>query len=346
MPLVVFRCDANSEVGIGHVMRCITLASQLCRQGWQSLFICETGTLKQCPFLKDNTHDVVEHDFINVQEIATIVLNEKGHPADLFVIDHYAIDHEFESVLRANGAKIMVIDDLCNRAHACDLLLDQTFGRLASDYEKYVPSGCKIITGSSFALVRPEFSKLRKQSVELRRSRIAKGIQSILITFGGTDRTSLILEVLSGLDQSQHDFQVDVVLGNQTQLKTLEKNKLDYQYLTCKLYCDVEDMAQMMLRADLAIAAGGTTSWERCCLGLPTFLVVLAPNQEKISENLNTVGAVVNLGSCEKVSASVLTDTLKNFSMEKQVAMINQAQKVCDGKGSETVVSYLNEMIL
>lgn len=346
MRLAVFRCDANSRIGIGHVMRCITLATEMCRQGWQCIFVCEAGSTEYCHFLKNSQHDVIEYENINASGLQNIVKDTVGRSADLFIVDHYSIGFAFEAELQQSGAKLMVIDDLCDRPHSCDFLLDQTFDRDADEYKKYVQNNSKIVTGSSFTLVRHEFSMLRAETFGNRNLRAQKGLQSILLTFGGTDRTSLILEVLSGLNQCGQIFQVDIVFGQIEQLQKLESEVSQFDFLTCNLHYEVQYMARLMIDADLAIAAGGTTSWERCCLGLPTFVVILADNQETIARNLEKAGAVKVLGRSENISATLVEAAIRDFSVEKRREMVIRSMQVCDGTGSEAVVSMLNELFL
>jgi len=184
----------------------------------------------------------------------------------------------------------MVIDDLADRPHACDLLLDQTFGREATDYHPFVPAACRLLCGSQYALLRPEFAALRPYSLQ---RRAQPTLRELLITMGGVDKDNATGQVLQALRSCRlpADCRITVVMGATAPwLDEIRKEAQDMPWPT-RVLVGVSDMAQLMADSDLAIGAAGATSWERCCLGLPTIMLVLAENQRKIAEELCEAGA-------------------------------------------------------
>lgn len=206
------------------------------------------------------------------------------------VVDHYALDARWEELVRPVCSRTMAVDDLANRVHFVDLLLDQNLGRTGGDYEGKVPAGCKLMLGSRYALVRPEFPAQRAQSL----ARRGDGrIRKLLVTMGGVDlddATGAVLEVLVSC-KVPSDLQITVVMGPTAPWR--EKVTQQARQMSCntEVLMGVGDMSSLMCDADLAIGAAGSTSWERCCMGLPTLLLVQAENQHEIAKTLVRAGA-------------------------------------------------------
>ncbi len=257
---------------------------------------------------------------------------------DWLIVDHYALDARWESVLQKNCVKLMVIDDLADRRHSCDLLLDQTLGRQHANYEGLVTPGSHILVGTKYALLRPEFAHWRKISLP-RRER--PKVKTILITMGGVDRTNATGRVLRALKTSglPGDIVTNVVLGaNAPWTKDIRRLALEMPFQT-NVLSDVRDMARLMAEADLAIgAAGANTSWERCSSGLPTIVLAVADNQLEIAENLARTGAGIFAGGensgpirAAQCAISLLRDKAA------QVALSQASSKLCDAAGTDRV---------
>ncbi len=287
---VVFRTDASLQIGIGHVMRCLTLADALRASGAECSFICREhpGNLleqiRQRGYavlgLPASSADPIPRDLEEAAESnhsswlgsdwATDAAQTRvgaGETAiDWLIVDHYAIDARWEQALRPICRKLMVIDDLADRPHDCDLLLDQNLGRDVSDYRKLVPDDCTVLVGPRYALLRPEFAALRDYSM---RRRAIPQLKHLLITMGGVDQadaTGLALEALKDC-QLPGGSHITVVMGPHA--PWLERVQLlaAQMPLSTDVKVNVHNMAQLMADSDLAIGAAGSTSWERCCLG-------------------------------------------------------------------------------
>ncbi len=335
MKRALFRCDASPDIGGGHVMRCLTLADELSHNRWDCVFACNDGARSIIPVLQ------------NYKLIPTENLDKK---TDLLVVDHYRLDHIFESKSRSWADKILVIDDLADREHDCDILLDQTFRRNEHDYKSLVPNHCTILTGSKYALLRPQFSETRKESLERRNKQNFK-LQRVFISLGMTNIFNITLKALCGLElYTDTPLQIDVILGKSASFIDNVKDQIDKMnncgFHNVKLHSNVENMAGLMMKADLAIGAGGTTSWERCCLGVPAIVIELADNQKKITDELDSAGAIINMGWHEYVSAKDLAGTLLNLSNNSDT-MIKISRKVagiCDGYGVKRVTAEIENV--
>ncbi|HRQ61258.1 MAG TPA: UDP-2,4-diacetamido-2,4,6-trideoxy-beta-L-altropyranose hydrolase, partial [Alphaproteobacteria bacterium] len=252
---------------------------------------------------------------------------------DLVVVDHYGLDAAYERPARTWAKRIVVIDDLADRHHDCDVLIDSTFGRNSSDYKSLVPVHCKILCGANYAMLRPQFAALRAQS--LARRATLSSPPRVLISLGSTNVGNVTGKVLAALESYTAPLSLDVVMGSGA--AHLDDIK------TGTLHIDTPNMAALMASADIAIGAGGTTSWERCCLGLPTILIELADNQSLIASSLHDAGAVLNIGLLNDLTAqkihAALDDILNNAA--KREAMIKTASAICDGRGTERILPLL-----
>lgn len=357
----VFRVDASVQMGTGHVMRCLTLASVLKSRGATCYFICRdlVGHLVQkieglgfCVYTIGANENMVyknnlsladsqplsHADWLGTTQIQDaqdcIPILENLQP-DWLIVDHYALDHCWQRIVSSYYKKLMVIDDLGDRVHIADFLLDQNYGATPEKYQGKVPASCKLLTGTKFALLRPEFSRWRQYSLSRRHGN--SSIDSILVTLGGADPndyTTQILKQLSATDL-QSKTKITVVMGATAPHLASVKHQASVMPVDTEVVTDVSNMAELMSQADLAIGAAGATTWERCCLGLPTIQLVIAENQRQLAENLANDNIIKLLKDIDG-----LPDLLKIVkSWMKQTA--GNIHSVTDGLGANKVVEEM-----
>lgn len=334
---IVFRCDASAQIGAGHVMRCLTVADELASQGFSSVFLCSEETINDFSSLFEGAHQVIPSD-------------TSGVTADVLIIDHYDLDIDYERGARAWAKRIVVIDDLVNRRHDCDLLLDQTLERQAEDYEHLIPEHCKVLAGTSYALLRSQFTALRSKALQKRKESQAH-IQRLMISLGNTNLHNITGTVLHALSKTNGvSFDIDVILGGKAlfldDVKKIIKSLNENGTHKVSLDLDVKNMAQRMLEADLSIGAPGTTSWERCALGLPALLVQLADNQKDNVVALSNAGAAINLGSHDDLSETHIIEALNMLvsDQDKLSSMSEACLDICDGLGAQRFVGSIKEL--
>lgn len=352
-----FRTDASIHIGTGHVMRCLTLANALTYKGGQCTFICRehTGnlteqirsqghTVHRLPMGADADADLAHGVWLGAtqaQDAQACALILAHLQPDWLVVDHYALDSRWEIALSKYCGKVMVIDDLADRPHSCQVLLDQTFGRSTDDYDLLVPADCTLLCGSNYALLRPEFAALRTYSLQRRGQRKLK---NLLITMGGVDKDNVTARVLNLLRASPlpADCKITVVLGPTAPWLSEVQQITQTMPLSTTLLVGVDNMAQLMADSDLAIGAAGASSWERCCLGLPTIMVVLAENQTALASGLAKAGAarVVELNDESIHQIAVLITELCNSDSDL-IQMSQAASSIVDGQGLGDVVGIL-----
>jgi len=298
---VLIRADASVEVGAGHVMRCLTLAEQLSDRGAEVAFVCrdlpgamfeqlqERGfrSARLPPAVAARTPQAVDAKE-TIEAAASLFSGE----VDWLVVDHYGLASPWEAMLRPRAGRIMVIDDLADREHDCDLLLDQNYySGLERRYDGLVPKPCRMLLGPSYVLLRPEFAAARQKLRQRDGS-----VTSVLLFFGGSDpvnETQKAVEALKLLNLPHLAAQVVVGAGNENRARI---EALCAGLPNATFHCQVSNMAEMILNADLGIGAGGSSMWERCCLGLPTITVVFAENQLRTTEDVAATGAIDYLG--------------------------------------------------
>ncbi len=327
-PEVIIRVDASHRIGTGHVMRCLTLADLLREEGTQVTFICREHAGHLCNLVEkqgyavqrlphaESEPDIGDGEYsqwlgvtqeVDARQTEALMQREQEKAAWL-IVDHYALDNTWERVLRPLVNQIMVIDDLADRSHDCDLLLDQNLCQdFQHRYDGLVSDDCRLLLGPQYALLRPEFGSAR-ENLRQRDGRVRR----LLIFFGGADATNETAKAIDAVTRlGRPDISVDVVLGTSNRYR----DEIAAQYSghdNIRFYQQVDNMAQLMADADLAIGAGGTTTWERCFLGLPGIVIAVADNQRPIIGALAREGAVWNLGWHEDVSASDIETALRH----------------------------------
>jgi UDP-2,4-diacetamido-2,4,6-trideoxy-beta-L-altropyranose hydrolase len=334
MTRILFRCDASLSIGSGHVMRCRTLARELQRRGAEIVFLCRRqpgdliGLLEQeflvlalpeqhlaaCEGLEERQLYGAWLGCSQGQDAAQCLeaLARAGITmAHWLGVDHYGLDATWESQLQAGlgddaPPKLLVIDDLADRLHQSDLLLDQNFfGEVTEQrYQGLLSPHCRQLLGPHYALLGPEYAQLHPlvpPRTELLR---------VLVFFGGVDPANLTGRALEALmDPSLDHLAVDVVLGRQSPHRQEVAELVARRPYTC-LHGPLPSLAGLIARADLAIGAGGATTWERACLGLPSLVVAIAANQLPFAQALDQAGYLQLLGDGASVSVEQIRSAL------------------------------------
>jgi UDP-2,4-diacetamido-2,4,6-trideoxy-beta-L-altropyranose hydrolase len=359
---IAFRADASLEIGHGHVARCLTLAQALRRKGAECLFICRElpgnllDLIRQSGFhavgfpvspaatvgsRADSpappSADPFETDWERDAESTVKAL--EGKPWDWLVVDHYGLDARWESALRPHCKRLLAIDDRADRPHDCDMLLDQNLvAEIDTRYDGLLPEACVTLFGPRYALLQPSYpefhSAVRPRSGPVRR---------LLIYFGGADTHDLTGRTLrSFLGLGRSDVQADVVghPGSPFFASLLETSE---GHANVRVHGALESLAPLMAEADLAVGAGGATSWERLCLGLPALVVTLAENQTPIAKELDRRGLIRWIGRKEEATDDTIARSLGNALCEPlDPEWSLRCLQTVDGRGTECVVSVMS----
>ena len=362
---VVFRADASLQIGSGHVMRCLTLADALKAGGAECHFICREHSGHLLELIRSKGYSA--YGLINTQAVVDLVDVEAGQPVhahwlgstqlqdaeasiailetikpDWMIVDHYALDASWEALIREHSSRLLVIDDLADRNHLCSLLLDQNLGHSKQDYVGRVPDSCRLLIGAQYALLRPEFARLRSISLERRQE---PQLAHILITMGGVDQQNASGAVLRALKSCvlPADCTVSVVMGLTAPWIGDVKEIAKGMPWPTEVLQNVADMGARMVAADLVIGAAGGSAWERCCLGVPTIVVILADNQISGAGALADSGSALVLGQVSDISERLqpAIDSLRCANNLR--AMSESARKVSDGLGVQRVIRCMGD---
>lgn len=344
-------------------MRCLTLADALAEKGAECHFICREHTGHLIDVIQQRGHQVHRLPLARELPQQGNVVQQLAHASWLgatqqedaelcsallqelqsswLIVDHYALDERWQKEMRPFCQKIMVIDDLADRQHDCDLLLDQTFGRNSDDYKPLVPEHCQVLCGAEYALLRPEFAQWRAYSLKRREN---GQLEHLLINLGGVDKDNITTQILQALSNAPvpKSCRITVVMGATAPwVKEVAEQAAQMPWPT-EVKVGVNNMAELMASSDLAIGAAGATSWERCCLALPTIMIVLAENQKLIASGLEAMGAAVCFDR-EQIKQGDLAFKLLTLinAPEKLKNMSQQAATVTEGDGVEVILQYV-----
>jgi UDP-2,4-diacetamido-2,4,6-trideoxy-beta-L-altropyranose hydrolase len=361
---VLFRADSSIQMGTGHVMRCLALAQALRQRGAQCSFICREhpgnliDLIRQRGFfvhaLRCNQDWVIQENssshvgWLGSDWHADAEESKVGASAtviDWLIVDHYALDNRWERAMREHCRRIMVIDDLADRKHDCDLLLDHNLGRKCKDYSGLLIGNSTTLIGPEYALLRPEFAALRAQSLARRRRN--PQLRRLLVTMGGVDKDNATGKVLTALQSCKLsiELRVTVVMGRCAPwLAQVQVQAMHIPYKT-EVLVGVNNMAQLMTECDLAIGAAGGTALECCSLGLPSIVIALAQNQLAGAVALQKTGAAVALESHEQI-ADILSVARSAELTNKMLAKLSRAAAtVTDGQGCTRATNYMIDSI-
>ena len=349
---VFIRTDASLNIGSGHVTRCLTLAHALSELGSKVVFICKDHDSNLIHKITNSGYEVKELSVSSSNDVNSQLAHAewlggtqeddaektiaaiKSIDVDWMIVDHYAIDESWHKKISPYANRIFVIADLGDRKHDCDILLDQNLGATKGKFQEMVPQDCELLLGPEYALLRPEFVQWREKSLE-RRKQITEP-KNILVSLGGVDPQNITTDVINELSKVSvlADTEVNVVLGSQSPHISAVKMAAKKSPLKINVHVDTKQMAELMSQAHLAIGASGSSSWERCALGLPSISYVIADNQIDIALALENSGAAITIREIHELSSKLATviSNIKNMSIE--------ASLICDGFGVKRVSNF------
>ncbi|MEO8019649.1 MAG: UDP-2,4-diacetamido-2,4,6-trideoxy-beta-L-altropyranose hydrolase [Pseudomonadota bacterium] len=338
----MIRADASERLGVGHVMRCANLAAKLRARGAQVRFVSRAdpgnliATLRSRGFEVSVIGDQHSFDEDAAQTRAAI----GAQSVDWLIVDHYALDERWEVALRPAARQLLAIDDLPQRRHDCDRLLDQNArGTDTVDYRDRVPAGCELAIGARYAL-------LDAQYVSQRASLAPRGgeVRRVLVTFGGSDPLDLTGRTLAALSSEAFAMlELDIVTGSNYPYSQRLEQAAAARPRT-RVLPPQASLAPLLAAADLAIGAGGTTTWERLCLGVPAIVVCMAENQRPGCEFLAREGLIEYCGLAESMTDETLSSAVSGFMQDsaRRRDMAARGQALVDGLGAARIAEWLS----
>lgn len=336
-PRILFIVDAGPEVGGGHLMRSLTLARALEAQGAAVRFL---GPEAVAGLLETFAPDVARGTFTTINPTDLVIAAAEA-PFDAVVFDHYGLS-EPEHTAITQGRVTLVIDDLANRPLGADIVLDSGPDRHAADYDGLTPVAVRLLLGPSFAPVRPEFASFREPALAWR----GEPVQRILVAMGLTDVGGITARVLERVRLRAHDLGLDVVVGaSSPSLPGLTRIARRDTRLT--LHIDTPHMARLAAEADIAVGAPGSSTWERCTLGLPSILVVLADNQRAAARSLESREAALIVDAADPQFDGKFDRHLTRLLIDADLrrSLAGRSAELCDGQGAERTAEVFLKLI-
>jgi len=360
---VVFRTDASVKIGSGHVMRCLTLAEALMKNGVSVTFISrnQTGNLNwliskkgfkivelhqpesdKTDKCKNREKGDVYMEWLGVSETADAkdtIHALKNDNLDWLIVDHYSLSEKWENKLRPYVKNIMVIDDLANRRHDCDMLLDQNlFEDMETRYDDIIKVGCTKLLGPEYALLRPGFAEARKSLKPHRGS-----VERVFVFFGGSDPFNFTVKTLTALSNPKYEkLHIDVVITESNVFKEEISLLVEIRKNT-NLYENIDNIYSIMIMADLAFGAGGMNTWERLCLRLPTLAISFSENQKIQLEGIKSEFAVDYFGEVAEIDDQLFEEKIVSFlhKFSRDKNQVDETFALVDGYGFQMVTDWL-----
>ena len=362
----IVRVDAGWRIGSGHVMRCLTIAAGLREAGVASTFVCRThdghmaATIEAAGFavclVPVDPAFAVRTDYAgwrggslasDIEATRNAMAGIGG--ADLLLVDHYGLDAAFEQALRPHVRGIVVLDDLYDKPHACDVLIDQNIGHTPELFAPHVAPGTVLLVGADYAPLRRDFAD-RRAAALARRATVSQP-RTLLVAVGGSDHLDVTSRVLAALDPAS-GLGLDwvetahiVLAGMAPHLDQVRE--LVARLPAVRLHVDSRNMPDLMIEADIAIGGSGVTAIERCVMGLPTLIVVMAENQVGSAHRLQSLGATRTLGHGADLTPEGIAGALQALRCDSDgySRMIAAAARQCDGRGIERILPRIISLL-
>lgn len=329
-PRILFVVDAGPRVGGGHFMRSLNLARVLEAQGATWTF---AGPPALAGLMAAFAPGAAPAGIFETREALVTGGAALTAGFDAVVFDHYGLSAPDHRAI-AGERPALAVDDLADRPLAAGLVVDAGISRRAQDYAGLVPADARLLLGPSHAALSPAFAALRETA--LARRAAASEVRRVLVSLGLTDVGGITARVVAALLPVLDERTLDVVVGGQApSLPALRALAAADPRLT--LHVDSRDMAALTAGADLAIGAAGSSSWERCVLGLPTLSLVLADNQREAAAALSALGAHLALDAAAPDEALAAAFAGLASDGAARAAMSAAAAAVCDGRGATRV---------
>ena len=341
--IIIFRVDSSNIIGGGHLTRCINIANQLKKRKVNSIFLCQDLPGLDIKLLK--IHNLKykllpeNKDFKkDAKETIKFLIEESLNP-DCLVIDHYEIDIKWEKKVKQYTKKLLIIDDLANKKHFCDVLINQVFGVKSSSYKNLINDSCKLFLGSEYIMLRPEFQKVRKNLINKVKPFEVKDIH---LFFSSNDKNGLTIKYSNLLLDNFPGINLHISVGNnfiqlnELRLLGLKNKRINWEQNNLNI-------EKQMAKCQIAIGTPGMITWERACLGIPSIQLGIKDFQNEILDDLDSLGICKWIGLEKEIDEEKFIDICRNFfkNNELLLQMKNKCFAAIDCKGMERVVKII-----
>ncbi|MBC8505213.1 MAG: UDP-2,4-diacetamido-2,4,6-trideoxy-beta-L-altropyranose hydrolase [Anaerolineales bacterium] len=339
---LLIRADGNSQIGIGHLMRCLALSQAWQEKGGEVHFAIGESSVSLESRLHEegiNSHVLTGASGGVSDETQIKELVERVEPIWV-VVDGYQFGINYQEAIKQTDSKLLFIDDFGHADHyIADLVLNQN---VYAESTLYVLKDrfTKLLLGSRYALLRREFWQWRKWE-----RKISQNARKIIITLGGGDNENVAINVIRVIDSlEKDDLEIVAVIGRANNYWKSFQEAMVRHRSRFRLEHNVADMPSKIAWADIAISAGGSTCWELAFMGLPTFVITLAENQKSVGPGLEKVGAAISLGWHNDISFDQLPSRIEELlaDVNQRSMMTKSGQILVDGFGAHRVIQHMH----
>jgi UDP-2,4-diacetamido-2,4,6-trideoxy-beta-L-altropyranose hydrolase len=331
--------DDSLQIGTGHVMRCLALGQIFLKIGDRPVFVMCMVTPTMRGRLESAGFGIKILDCIpgGVDDVKQTVEASKEVSSSWIVLDGYHFDAEYQREIKELGKKLLLIDDNgCASHYYADIVLNQNIHaseKLYSKREQYT----SLLLGTRYVLLREEFLVWKRW-----KRKIPEIAQNILVTLGGSDPENVTRKVFDAILQLEFN-RLNVIIVANNQYSDQLKGLIEESKVNIELRSNVEKMSDLMAWADIAVSAGGTSTWELAFMGLPMIALAIADNQCQIVEELGKVQVAVNIGWHEDVTSSIIADHISELicDQKRRSEISQRAQVLVDGKGAYRVLKAM-----
>ncbi len=343
---IALRVDASTQIGTGHIMRCLTIADSLHRSSVRVIFICRSLLGNWISILQDRgfetivleTDDELWDGDRDAQLTVEHLKTQQIFP-DWLIIDQYQIGQDWQKLVRPAVGKIMVVDDLADRTHDCDLLLDQNlYPNYASRYAGLVPKACQCLLGPHYLILRDEFRSINR--IVQKSLPLQKMPQKILLTFGGSDPFRLTERVLNSLSSQGQPLEVRVLLGTSFLRKDSLAELIKTLPFSVEILTGITEMMTQFQWADCAISAGGLTTYELAYVGLPALIIAAVDAQAEVAAEMAHLKIHQYAGHADELNETQLIEKVANF-LNGLSCYDSQPRIQIDAYGIDRVLTHL-----
>ncbi|WP_206707704.1 UDP-2,4-diacetamido-2,4,6-trideoxy-beta-L-altropyranose hydrolase [Koleobacter methoxysyntrophicus] len=348
MNKIGFRVDAGPNIGFGHIMRCLSLAVEFRKQGYEVYFLSKMkdGIVK----IKESGFNVIQLNYKKTtdlkeglyelqREAKEIIYAIKEYGLDLLFIDSYNVTEEYFLEIKPHVKKIGYIDDLNKFVYPVDILINGNIAAEYMDYKKYSEDEVMLL-GPKYNLLREEFRNLPDKVIN-------EEVKEIMITTGGSDPYNMSYKILKMIldDEELKDLTINVIIGNGFSNKE-ELRKIKEKNKNVILHENIKEISEIMLKSDIAISAGGSTLYELCACGTPTLAFIMADNQEFIVKKMDELGYLKSLGWYYNLDDKKLLKLIKTFIKDYslRIKLKNKGRSLINAKGVVRIVELISTL--
>ncbi|MBL6654565.1 MAG: UDP-2,4-diacetamido-2,4,6-trideoxy-beta-L-altropyranose hydrolase [Flavobacteriaceae bacterium] len=335
------RVEASDKIGTGHLKRCISLSLEIKENLDADVIFFFSGDDRYLDLLKN--HDLAFHkiksntfNYLDDVKLLKSIVKKNNIELSFIIVDHYKIDINWEKQL--SDYKIIVLDDLANRKHHADILIDQNlYNNYQKRYLDLVNKGCILLLGPKYAILNNKYKKLRKNLIK------KNSYKNVLISFGGTDEFELTEQLLAKFSSCPdlNEYIFHAVVTKSFKNKPLIRSYSRYENI--EIYEDLDCLSSLMYECDFSIGAGGTTTWERFAMKLPAIVITIAENQVESANYLKKNGFIDYIGKAKDLRKDWIENIISMIKDKKNLE--SQSKKISDIVDAEGTKRIINSMI-